>query len=144
MSEMQNVKEKLISVLDDFVGDDVYLQGTFPADEKYPSKFITFFITGSQFGSFYDNNAKRINWDISVIFYSEDPSEMLTVPLQIIRAMKDEGFIPLSAGEDIPCDVITHTGWALDFAYIEEYTNEPPTSEPTQTEPTATVDTENN
>ena len=142
MSEVQNIKEKLISVLDDFVGDEVYLQGTFPAGKEYPQKFITFFMTGSQFDSFFDNNANRINWDISVIFYSDDPSEVLSVPPQIVRAMKADGFIPYGVGEDIPSDVITHTGWALEFAYIESYDNTPPASEP-ETEPTSAAETEN-
>ena len=117
------MKEKLIEILEQFVGEEVYLQGTIAEDVTYPAKFITFFTSDSDFEKFYDNDANRIDWTVSVIFYSSDPAEVLSVPPQIIRALREEGFIPQNAGVDVISDVQTHTGWAMDFIYPEKYTN---------------------
>ena len=117
------MKEKLIEILETFCPDDVYLQGTLNPDDPYPQKFITFFTTDSEFDDFYDNDANKIDWYVSVIFYSSNPAEVLSVPPQIIRALKAEGFIPQNAGLDVISDVDTHTGWAMDFIYPEKYTN---------------------
>ena len=117
------MKEKLISILEQFVGDDVYLQGTIAPDVAYPAKFITFFTNASEFDAFYDDDPNRIDWTISVIFYSSNPAEILSIPPQIISAMRAEGFIPQTAGVDVISDVDTHTGWAMEFAYPEQLSN---------------------
>lgn len=123
------MKELLISVLEQFCPDNVYLQGTLNPDEEYPATFITFFVTDSNFDEFYDNDSNRIDYYISVIYYSSNPAEVHDVPPQIIRALKDEGFIPVTAGIDIISDVQTHTGWAVDFIY-PEYKKSSPSPSP--------------
>jgi len=115
------MKELLISILETFCPNNVFLQGTLNSDEAYPAKFITFFTRDSDFNSFYDNDANRIDWDVSVIFYSSDPSEVQTIPPQIIRALRRAGFIPQNAGIDVISNINTHTGWAMDFIYPETY-----------------------
>ena len=117
------MKEKLIEILETFTPDNVYLQGTLNPDEAYPQKFTTFFTNGSEFNSYYDDNSHRINWSGSVMFYSDDPAEVLTYPPRIIIALRDNGFIPTSAGYDIISDVQTHSGFAMDFIYPEKYSN---------------------
>lgn len=117
------MKEELISILETFCPDNVYLQGTLNPDEAYPQKFITFFTQNSDFEAFYNNDANRIAWYVSVIFYSSDPEEVLTIPPQIIKALKAGGFIPTNAGIDVMSNVQTHTGWAMDFIYPEIYEN---------------------
>lgn len=117
------MKEKLIQILETFCPDNVYLQGTLNPEEAYPAKFITFFTTDSDFDAFYDNDANRIDWYVSVMFYSSNPAEVQSIPPAIIRALKSAGFIPTSAGIDVISDVITHTGWAMDFIYPELYSN---------------------
>ena len=117
------MKEKLIEILEQFVGDEVYLQGTIAADAVYPAKFITFFTSTSEFDKYFDDDATKINWSVSVILYSSNPADILTMPPQIIRAMRAEGFLPQNAGVDVISDVDTHTGWAMDFIYEENYTN---------------------
>lgn len=117
------MKEKLIQILETFCPDNVYLQGTLNSDEAYPAKFITFFVTDSNFDAFYNNDANRIDWYVSVMFYSSNPAEVLTIPPQIIRALKAVGFIPQNAGLDIISGVQTHTGWAMEFIYPEIYQN---------------------
>jgi len=115
------MKEKLIEILETFTPDNVYLQGTLNPEEAYPQKFTTFFTTDSEFNSFYDDNSHRINWSVSVMFYSDNPAEVQTIPPQIITALRNNGFIPTSAGYDIISDVQTHTGWAMSFIYPEKY-----------------------
>lgn len=117
------MKELLINILETFCPDNVYLQGTINPNDGYPSKFITFFTTDSDFDSFYDNDANRIEWYVSVMFYSSDPSEVQTIPPQIIKALRRNGFIPTNAGIDVISNVQTHTGWAMDFIYPEIYSN---------------------
>jgi len=118
------MKDKLIRILEPFVGKHkVFLQGSIAADVNYPAKFITFFTSDSSFEEYYDDNANRIDWTVSVIFYSSNPAEVLSVPPQIIRAMRAEGFLPQNAGVDVISDVQTHTGWAMDFIYPERYQN---------------------
>lgn len=118
------MKELLVSILEQFVesANDVFLQGTLNPEEAYPQKFITFYVVNSPFDDFYDNNANTINWSVHVIFYSNDPSEVLSYPPLIIKALKNEGFIPQYAGTDVISDVDTHTGWAMEFIYPEKYT----------------------
>ncbi len=117
------MKEKLIEILDTFCPNCVFLQGTINPHISYPQKFITFFVSNSSFNEFYDNDANKIDWSVSVIFYSSNPAEVLSVPPLIIRALKSQGFIPQNAGFDVISDVQTHTGWAMDFIYPEKYTN---------------------
>jgi hypothetical protein len=38
-----------------------------------------------------------------------------------VKALKAEGFIPQNAGVDVISGVETHTGWAMDFEFIEIY-----------------------
>lgn len=117
------MKEFLISILERFVGDYVFLQGTLNPEVAYPQKFCTFYVTDSNFDEFYNNDANKINWFVYVYFYSNNPSEVLEIPPQIIRALRDAGFIPQNAGFDVISDVETHTGWAMEFIYPENYTN---------------------
>jgi len=117
------MKTLLTSILETFCPDDVYLQGTLNPEVAYPQKFITFFVTQSSFDGFYDDNASYINWYVNVMFYSNNPQEVLDFPPQIISALKNAGFIPFNAGIDILSDVKTHTGWAMEFIYQETQTN---------------------
>lgn len=123
MMLIQEVKDKLITVLDTFSPDNVFLQGTLNPDEQYPNKFITFFITTSELGAYYDDEPNRTDLYISVMFYSNNPTEVATIPNEIIVALKDEGFVPENVGNDIISDVQTHTGWAMDFIYPYYSTN---------------------
>lgn len=113
------IKETLISILESFCPDNVYLQGTMNPDEAYPQKFITFFTSTTDDVSHYDNDVSAIEWDFAVMFYSDDPFEVNTIPAQIRTALKQAGFIPQGRGNDILSDVPTHTGWAMDFLFRE-------------------------
>lgn len=119
---MLTVKENLIEILEQYCPDNVFLQGSLNPDEVYPETFITFFITSSEFNAFYNNNENRIDWEISIMIYSTDPDTIDTIAKEVIQDCKKAGYIPQGAGNDIPSDVETHTGWALDFIYPEYLT----------------------
>ena len=106
-----------------FIGDEFYLQGTMDPDEPYPETFATYYITSSEFDDFYDDDANKINWSVSVIYYSSDPALVFSQPPEIIRALKAEGFLPQTAGVNVISDTPTHNGCAMDFIYRANYTN---------------------
>lgn len=101
------------------LGYPVYLQGTFAEDDEYPPAFITFFTLSSDDAAHYDNESVGTSWEYQVIFYSNDPRLTATVPNEIRTALKAAGFIPQGRGRDIPSDEPTHTGWAMEFYYLE-------------------------
>ena len=114
---IETVKNNLINVLDTFCPDNVFLQGTLNPDEQYPDKFITFFITTSELGAYYNNNPNRADFYINVMFYSNNPTEVATVPNEIISALFENGFIPENYGYDIYSGKKSHTGWAMELVY---------------------------
>lgn len=119
---MLTVKENLISILETYCPDNVYLQGTLNPEAAYPNTFITFYITDSEFNAFYDDDANRTDWSIAVMIYSNNPDTIDTIAKGVIKDCKVAGFIPQGAGNDIPSDVYTHTGWAIDFIYPQTIT----------------------
>ena len=112
------MKQKLIEILSSF-GFPVFLQGSLNADEAYPAAFITFWTDDVADNSHYDNDATSYAWNFSVIFYSNDPALVNSKPDEIRKALKAAGFISNGKGHDIPSDEPTHTGWAMDFYFIE-------------------------
>ena len=119
---MLTVKENLISILENYCPDNVFLQGTLNPEEAFPETFATFFITDSYFDAFYDDDANRIDWMIQVIIYSTNPDTIDTIAKSVVKDCKAAGFVPQNAGVDIPSGVDTHTGWAIDFIYPQTIT----------------------
>jgi len=113
------MKDLLISLLECFCPDNVYLQGTLNEDEAYPQKFITFFVTDTEDLEFYDNAVVGAAWYVSVIFYSSNPAEVNSIPFTIAEVLKRAGFIPQGKGRDIMSSKPSHTGWAMDFVIRE-------------------------
>lgn len=113
------MKELLISILERFCPDDVYLQGTLNEESAFPQKFITFFVSTTDDLEFYDNALVATAWNFSVIFYSNNPAEVNTIPAQIYAALKQAGFIPQGKGRDIISNAPGYTGWAMDFVIRE-------------------------
>lgn len=112
------MKNLLISELEKF-GYPVFLQGSLNDDEAYPETFITFFTDYTVYVSYYDNDVYSVEWNISVIIYSSIPQIVNEKPIEIIKALKKAGFIPQGKGQDVFSDEQTHTGWAMDFKYLE-------------------------
>lgn len=113
------MKAQLIAALETICPGNVFLQDTLAPDMTYPESFITFFTTDTPDNSHFDNDTVAIDWSFSVIYYSSNPANISTVPGQIRSKLKQAGFIPQGRGYDIPSDVATHTGWAMEFVKIE-------------------------
>ena len=112
------MKQLLIDTLNT-LGFPVYLQGTLNPEEAYPDSFITFWTDYTSDNAHYDDNVHSVDWNFTVIFYSNNPTLVNTKPKEIINAMRNAGFIPQGKGRDIPSDVPTHTGFAMEFIYTE-------------------------
>lgn len=113
------MKEILIALLETFCPDNVFLQGTLNPDEVYPETFITFYVADSDFDAYYDNDPNKINWYVHVVLYSSNPANILSMPSEIISALRTAGFMPQNAGIDVISNIQTHTGWAMEFIYQE-------------------------
>ena len=116
------MKEKLKSALAE-LGIPVMLQGTFTEDETYPDSFITFWCDATDDNSHFDDDVHSVDWHFSVIFYSNNPVLVNTMPDVIRALLKHAGFIPQGKGQDIFSDEPTHTGWAMDYIYTEQNKN---------------------
>lgn len=113
------MKDLLISILETFCPDDVYLQGTLNENEDFPQKFITFFTSDTEDIEHFDDVLVATAWNFSVIFYSDNPVEVNSVPFEIAAALKNAGFIQQGKGRDIASNKAGYTGWAMDFLIRE-------------------------
>lgn len=101
------------------LGYPAYLQGTMSENEPYPQSFVTFFTLAGDDAGHFDNEPSGVAWRYTVIFYSSDPRLVASAPKEIRAALKAVGFIPRGRGMDIPSDEPTHTGWAMEFYYLD-------------------------
>lgn len=119
------MKQRLINALQScgFVdGETIFLQGTINPGEAYPSSFVTFWTNYTENAAHFDNAVHSVDWDFSVMFYSNDPAQVQTKPLEIAAALRAAGFIQQGKGNDLASDIDTHTGWAMDFIGTETET----------------------
>lgn len=112
------MKTLLIDTLER-TGYPVYLQGSIGEEEAYPETFITFFTLAGDDASHYDNEPSGTAWEYQVIVYSSDPLKVDSVSKEVRALLKAAGFIPRGRGRDIPSDEPTHTGWAMEFYYLD-------------------------
>lgn len=113
------MKTELLTVLDTVCKDNVYLQGTFSEDEAYPNEFITFWTNYTEDRAHYDNDVHSIEWRFSVMVYANDPDRVVALADDARAKLKAAGFIPQGRGNDLPSDVPSHTGWAMEFIKTE-------------------------
>lgn len=117
-----NVKNILINTLEALgykQGETLFLQDTINPGVTYPDSFITFWTDYTADNAHYDDDVHSVDWSFSVIYYSNNPTLVNTKPDEIRAALKSAGFIPQGKGQDIPSDVPTHSGWAMDYIYTE-------------------------
>lgn len=112
------MKEELISLLGTF-GFPVRLQGSLAENEPYPNSFFTIWNNSVDDGAHYDNDAINFDWSFTVNFYSNDPTLVNTILLQVRTLLKSHGWLVMGKGYDVPTEEITHTGRAIDALYIE-------------------------
>lgn len=112
------MKQKLLDILEKHCS--AFLQGTMNPDEEYPAEFVTFWTPTTSDNAHYDNAVTAVNWTFYVVYYSNDPLQVNTKPLEIAADLKAAGFVQQGRGYDILSDEPTHTGWAMDFTYTEK------------------------
>ena len=111
------MKLKLIDVLESF-GYPVMLQSSMNADANYPSSFFTYWNNEVTSDGFYDNCDSISIWDYDVNFYSDDPTLVNTKLNEVIKKLKEKGFI-ITRRYDVMSDEPTHTGRGMNVIYIE-------------------------
>lgn len=118
------MKTKLFNALNTICENRVFLQGTFDAEQSYPDEFITFWTDSSTNRSFYSDTAVSYDWTFTVIYYSNNPQNVLDKPQMIIEALEQEGFQSQGKGFDIYSDDPAFTGWVMEFIITEYQTKE--------------------
>ena len=113
------MKQQLIELLETFKYP-VRLQGSLSKDEPYPASFFTFWNDETTDLSHYDNNAIAFVWDFTVYFYSNSPTLVNSVLIQLRQLLKENGWIVPGVGYDVPSDEQTHTGRAIDIMFIQQ------------------------
>lgn len=96
-----------------------FLQGTF-SGETYPDSFITYIVNSADDREHYDDDATSWTWNVTVIFYSNDPALLTTAPVEIRNALKTAGFIPTGKGYNIFSDDPNFYGWTQEFLYLDK------------------------
>lgn len=117
---MTDVKNLLISTLENQFGYPIYLQGSLSNDEAYPDSFFTFWNNNTTDGGFYNNNETLTVWDFDLNFYSRSPLLVNSVLLEAKALLKGVGFIPDGNGYDVLSDEVTHTGRGMNLLFVEK------------------------
>ena len=112
------MKQELIDLLKNF-NYPVRLQGSLAENEKYPESFFTIWNNSADDGAHYDNDAINYVWSFTINFYSTNPTLVNTVLLQVRTCLKNNKWIVMGKGYDVPTDEVSHTGRAIDVLYIE-------------------------
>lgn len=112
---MRELLEKTLDTL----GYPVHLQGSLADPSDYPANFITYQTLDSPEQDFLDGQPHGTQWRYAVIFYTNNPALLSTVPTQIYNALKSAGFIPQGKGYDIPSDEPEWSGWVNEYYYLE-------------------------
>ena len=116
-------KSDLIAIFEK-MGFSYWLMHTMPASEPYPETFFTFMTTDAPFGAYYDNKPHSIMWGFAIGIYSSDPDKLASVTLELVEHLQAAGWIVPDAGEDVPTDEPTHTGWRITAYYVQQINKE--------------------
>lgn len=97
----------------------VFLQGTY-SGEEYPPAFFAYIVNDSPDRAHYDDKATSWTWDFTVIFYTNDPTLLDTVPEAARAALKAVEFIPQGKGLNAYSDDPNFTGWSIDYLFLDK------------------------
>ena len=112
------MEDQLIELLSS-LGYEVYRQGSFTQDQRYPDHFFTFWNTDSPDHAYYDNTDYKTDWAFDVNFYSVDPELTYSVLSDARVLLKQNHWIVPSKGYDVASDEATHTGRGIQVLYLE-------------------------
>lgn len=117
---MTDVKNLLLSTLENEFHYPIYLQGSMSVDSKYPDSFFTFWNNSTDDTEFYDNSETQTIWNFDLNFYSNDPELVNTVLYEAKLLLRSVGFIPDGSGYDVLSDEITHSGRGINLLFIQK------------------------
>lgn len=106
---MQETVNLLFKIFDEF-GLPYFLQGTWKDDEPYPDSFFTYWNVDSQLLADYDDDFRAKAYEIQVYYYTNDFANIYVVFDELLKRLRENGFILEDDGWDIPSDVKTHIG----------------------------------
>ena len=98
----------------------IYKQGTMAENKPFPDDFITVFLSRSNYQDFFDNKPTANVYDVTVIFYSNNDTNLEEVPPQIIDALSDAGLTPQGDCYDTTSGEPSHDGRICEFIYYKE------------------------
>ena len=110
------MEDLLINTIES-MGYEIYLQGSFAHNQKYPDHFFTYWNDAADGSSFYSNTEGATVWQYSLNFYSIDPLLVNTKLLEAKALLKSAGWVVSGAGYDVPSDEATHTGRGISLLY---------------------------
>lgn len=116
---MNKARTILLEALQRAGNIEVYLQGTLSYNFDFPNRFITFWTADSSGVAYYDNKTNATVWEYQIIVYSTNYSDLVVFVERVTYQLEMYGFIQRGKGRDIPSDLETYIGWAMDWYYIE-------------------------
>lgn len=114
------MKKKLTEILNTF-GYPVFPRGAMNDEEYFPESFFTFWNYETPEGGHYDNDATNASWTFWVYFFSEDPDLVDSVPEELVKLLKQNGWTVGGKGEDVTSALLSHAGRMITCRYLEIY-----------------------
>lgn len=109
--------EKLEKVFEQ-IGLDYSRQGSYSDGREYPESFFTFWNADTPEQGFYDNKANETVWIWYVYFYTKNPSLLYAKLEELIKLLKENGFIVEGKGRDCPTDNPLYLGRYVVTKYV--------------------------
>ena len=115
-----DAKETLFSVFD-AMGCPYWIMHEMPHEIDYPPAFFTYMTTDAPFMEFHDNMPRGVAWAFMIGFYTDDPGNIDSKVVQLVRLLHAAGFVVHGLGEDVRSDEPTHVGRRLTCTYLEQF-----------------------
>lgn len=106
--------------------EEVFEEMKLPYDRQgnyggHDDSFFTYWNIRTPETRFYDNKPRRSEWVWSIIFYTRYPELMYTKLDELIRILREKGFVVNGRGNDIPSDEVDYIGRVITATYVEHY-----------------------
>ena len=97
----------------------VIQQGSMRQNERYPSRFFTFWNPETRDHKHYDNAATGYVWTLDVNFYSTDTDDVYSTLAAAMDTLHAAGWIVSGRGHAVVSDQTSHTGRGFTATFIE-------------------------
>lgn len=103
------------------IGLEYARQGSYTDESIYPESFFTFWNAGTPEDGFYDDKAHKAVWIWYVYFYTKNASLLYSKLEDLIKILKEKGFIPQGRPKDIASGSPDFFGRYIEIKYVENY-----------------------